>query len=354
MRPSLTKSVVLTLLLLQCTQISYAQKDSGVNGLISDIVNGPQDTASAIVTSVKPTQEPASSSEPPPTTTQAAPTTTAIDTPPPATTTTPPPEQSKTKPQGVQTTAEDITTTTTTARGRKSQARPTETVSDNTATGTTKNTLDSPNPTSSSDVNHSSKSDNQSSDPPNKTAIVAGSVVGCLVGVALIGGILTWMNRRGGCTSRTRRRDASGNNDFEGGTDYKMTEDHVADNMHASNSPFQHARRFVPPTSGYMNLNDEEHTYHQNMNTANYQYAPEYNSSTVNPQNTQPEYYQQDYYPTGQPVPEYASPNTYQQPYYNSATGPNLTSPNVTNPVTVGSNYQQMKPDQIEQKPNAA
>ncbi|OBZ82758.1 hypothetical protein A0J61_09190, partial [Choanephora cucurbitarum] len=326
--------------------VTYAQVGSSAGGLISDIINGPQETATTAVTSSS--QEQITSIIAPTTTTKAAATTTAF-----VTTLTDAPyitteveqTRTRTRTQAVQTLTDDSGTTT---RGHRTQVRVTTTLYDSTDTDISK--------TSSSTASATSNPTNaaaENNDTPNKTGIVAGSVVGCLVAVALIGGILTWMNRRGGCTSRTRRRDKS-SNDFEGeANDYKMTEDHVGDNMHASNSPFQHARRFVPPTSGYMNLNDEEHAYHQEMNKPNYQYAPEYNSNTVGSQNPQAEYYQQGYYNAGQPPSEYSSPNAYEQPYYNTATGPNLTSPNVTNPV-VGSNYQQMKPDQIEQKPNAA
>ncbi|KAI9288046.1 hypothetical protein BC943DRAFT_317674 [Umbelopsis sp. AD052] len=44
-------------------------------------------------------------------------------------------------------------------------------------------------------------------DSSNKTGVIAGATVGGIVGLALIAGILTWINRKGGCTRR-RKRDA--------------------------------------------------------------------------------------------------------------------------------------------------
>lgn len=74
-----------------------------------------------------------------------------------------------------------------------------------------------------------------------------------LVGIALIAGIVTWLSRRGGCTSRTRPRTKDG---FE-----HQPEDDFALNMSDTpiypggaaaappQSPFQNqARRFVPPS----------------------------------------------------------------------------------------------------------
>ncbi|KAI8143940.1 hypothetical protein BJV82DRAFT_90160 [Fennellomyces sp. T-0311] len=80
-----------------------------------------------------------------------------------------------------------------------------------------------------------------------QTAIIAGSVVGGVVIFALLGGCITFLNRRGGCT-RPRRRRA--NNDYAA-----QPEDFSID-MNETNS--QYARRFVPPNSpaGYVNLQD--------------------------------------------------------------------------------------------------
>lgn len=166
---------------------------------------------------------------------------------------------------------------------------------------------------------------------------------------------------------------------------------HSSDNLPPP-APFQNARRFVPPTSnptGYMNLTDEEYGYHQ-QNTA-YQTQPqgayqEYNNNSEydyqqqqqqHPEYAQHEYQQdyrneygqqqQDYIPHHDYVNEYqhegstnggsaaANGAGYQQAYYHTSS--NVTSPTLTNTVPAALNdpyRQQLKPDQIEQKPNAA
>jgi hypothetical protein len=172
----------------------------------------------------------------------------------------------------------------------------------------------------------------------------------------------------------------------------KMTDNHTSavatGAMHSSDnlpppSPFQHARRFVPPTSnptGYMNLNDEEYGYHQNANAATYQSqqqggyqdygnTPAAASSGYH-DGSHPDYnqdYQHDYYNQQQQPQEYHHEYTshdgsnvgYPQAggaYYNGhIPGSNVTSPTLTNaPNTTDGYRQQLKPDQIEQKPNAA
>lgn len=143
------------------------------------------------------------------------------------------------------------------------------------------------------------------------------------------------MNRRGGCTSRTRRRDVPV--DFEDPqhhheNDYNMKQ--TTSGAEAS-SPF--ARRFVPPTAntGYMNLNDEEYYHQSDYNSQPYEqpYAPQ--------EQSQP-YYQDQIYNQNYIQPE--------QPYYQS---PNEVHATVT-PSTTTTFVQQLKPDQIEQKPNVA
>lgn len=168
---------------------------------------------------------------------------------------------------------------------------------------------------------------------------------------------------------------------------------HATENQ-APSSPFQHARRFVPPTSnptGYMNLTDEEYGYHQqNTNAAAYQpqgYQDYNNASTASEYDYQQHSHQGDYsqqgdYPQHEyrneyPVQQEYAPHEYvnelqhegsvagsasvggvgyQQGYYNHAPpGSNVTSPTLTNSVPVMDNYHApLKPDQIEQKPNAA
>lgn len=217
-----------------------------------------------------------------------------------------------------------------------------------------------------------------------------------VVGLAFIAGLITWLNRRGGCTSRTRRRDQQDFDSHDNEYDLKTTENHnmgtggaaagaglgmvaAGGAMQSSDnlppSPFQHARRFVPPTSnpnGYMNLTDEEYGYHHNNVNYQNQGYQDYNNAPVvgnneydYQQHSHSDYsqdYQQDYYGQQQSHPqEYGSHDMgvagayQQQGYYNhAAPGSNVTSPTLVS-VTPNDTYrQQLKPDQIDQKPNAA
>lgn len=168
-----------------------------------------------------------------------------------------------------------------------------------------------------------------------------------IVGIAVIAGALTWLNRHGGCASRTRRRGANSHDDFGNNTDdMKMSENPAGNNTPehgAPVSPFQHARRFVPPNTGYMNLTDEEYGYQQN----NY-----------------PQEYHQEHYSPNEPIYDYnANSNAYQQPHqyqdygYQQPQQPQpqhyyQTTSNITSPTLINTNAP-LKPDQIEQKPNA-
>jgi hypothetical protein len=182
--------------------------------------------------------------------------------------------------------------------------------------------------------------------------------------LAFLAGIVTWLNRRGGCTSRTHRRDVEQNDDFMTENNNQTTAGggmvasgaaamQSSDNLPPP-SPFQHARRFVPPTTnptGYMNLTDEEYAYHNNgsnyQNYQDYQYKGDYSPQQTE-YSSQQAYGHQDYYQQH----EYQDPN-YQQGYYN--TNSNVTTPTLVSSVIPGSDgyHTQMKPDQVEQKPNA-
>lgn len=203
----------------------------------------------------------------------------------------------------------------------------------------------------------------------------------------MIAGLLTCLNRRGGCTSRTRRRNVQQDFETHDNDEYgiKMTDSHAmatTTENQAPSSPFQHARRFVPPTSnptGYMNLTDEEYGYHQQQNVNGATYQPQnyqdYNNNNGSvagdyPQhqadyNQQGEYAQHDYhheYPVQQdyaPHPEYQHEGSavgsvgYQQGYYHTQPGSNVTSPTLVNPPMMDNYHVPLKPDQIDQKPNA-
>lgn len=175
--------------------------------------------------------------------------------------------------------------------------------------------------------------------------------------MALIGGLVTWLNRHGGCASRTKDRRRQDNfNDFNNNQDlesnkmgYNNTPTSNNNNNNNINdmsmsstaapiSPFQ--RRLVPATgqsatNGYMNLGDDEYSETStalplmNQNQAVYHHH--------HPPSSQPGVY--DYSKT-----EYN--NSYemdswqqqQQQYYN--------------PVPSPQNMTQMKPDTIDHKPN--
>ncbi|KAI9361960.1 hypothetical protein BD770DRAFT_383036 [Pilaira anomala] len=428
MKHLLKKSTLVALVLLNCTTMVHGQ-------VVSAAVDAVVSAADVPAANPAPNSVPAAVVDPAPTVADPAPTVDA-----PVTNTTPAvvPTTTVAPPATVPTTTNApanppaaATTTTTAAQGNEpSKADPVASDKSTNAgtskpTGNTNNETDKNNSSSSTNVsnNNPSGSKNNSSQPSqtgstskasngvsdgntsekeegsgsNKTAIIAGSVVGGLVGIALIAGLLTWLNRHGGCTSRTRRRDIQQDfNAHDNEYDLKMTENvtgggvgMVASNtgaMHSSDNlpppaPFQ--RRFVPPTSnptGYMNLTDEEYGYH-NGQTNGYQqqqqqqqqqqnYGSEYDYQQQQQQH--PEYQQQEYrneYAQQQPdfIPhhEYANndyTNTttipthgaaYGQTYYH--TNSNVTSPTLTNVTATGMNdpfRQQLKPDQIEQKPN--
>lgn len=121
------------------------------------------------------------------------------------------------------------------------------------------------------------------------------------MGIALIAGIVTWLSRRGGCTSRTRPRSKDG---FEHETedDFTLNMSDAAAPIYpraapapASQSPFQHqARRFVPPSHSpgatYASVSDQgggyvsEGYYYQNNAATGYQQQPSYYQPQIAPQ----------------------------------------------------------------------
>ncbi|CAO3623043.1 unnamed protein product [Cunninghamella blakesleeana] len=144
-------------------------------------------------------------SDKPPATTTPPPATSSN--PPPATSSNPPPVTSSNPPPVTPTTTSFtpiITTTTTTTVPIRS-------------TTTTTVPPSSTTPTSSDRSSSSGTSTSTSSSPTNKdndrpqgdngnTNVIVGAVVGGVVGLALIGGFLAWLNRRGGCTSKSNNR----------------------------------------------------------------------------------------------------------------------------------------------------
>ncbi|KAI8067526.1 hypothetical protein BC940DRAFT_300948 [Gongronella butleri] len=68
--------------------------------------------------------------------------------------------------------------------------------------------------TSSVSSNTGTSTPTNKSEPVLATGAIVGIVVGGIVGLALLGGIVTWLNRRGGCTSKTRKRRPANFDEF--------------------------------------------------------------------------------------------------------------------------------------------
>ncbi|KAF7723259.1 tRNA methyltransferase 44 [Apophysomyces ossiformis] len=152
------------------------------------------------------TNPPPTTTQPPPTTTNPPPTTTNPPSPSATTTTTEPPRPTTTT-QPPTTTVPPITTTT----QPSTRTNPPTTSSSNTS-----NSDSSSTPTSRSSSSTSSSTETPTSTPvapqqENHVGTIVGAVIGGVVGVALIGGALTFLNRRGGCARRSEKRTA----DFE-------------------------------------------------------------------------------------------------------------------------------------------
>ncbi|CAO3619939.1 unnamed protein product [Mucor hiemalis] len=156
--------------------------------------------------------------------------------------------------------------------------------------------------TTSSSVTSSSASPSTTSAPPppptNNTPIIVGSVVGGVVGLALIGGVLACINRRGGCT---KRRDTK-KSEFE---DYGLGDfPHHRTQMAApviANKP-------VSPT--LPRLNDQGNYYNEDPNYARYGYQDNNVDYGMQPQ-------QGYYYPQQHQQQEYYDDGGY---YYDSNT----------------------------------
>ncbi|KAI9319249.1 hypothetical protein BX666DRAFT_1924351 [Dichotomocladium elegans] len=88
--------------------------------------------------------------------------------------------------------------------------------------------------------------------------MVAGSIVGGLVCIALLGGLLTWLNRRGGCTSPRRRR-------------YNADQSNAIPDEFSI--PMHDARRYIQPPSaqGYVSLQDPPVSLPHQQNQQQYQ-----------------------------------------------------------------------------------
>ncbi|CAO3621943.1 unnamed protein product [Cunninghamella blakesleeana] len=188
--------------------------------------NPAQDVTPSATHSESANNPPASSTQQQPTTTNAppppppsstevkptpTPTTTPTPTPNPTTPNTPPPSSSAQQ-------------TTTAAPPPASSNNPPPSSNNPPSSHTNNHSSNNSSPSntdSSTGSNPSSSATNSPNDQDNgkssssggsSTGTIVGAVVGGVVGLALIGGLLAWLNRRGGCASRSNKRS---NNDFE-------------------------------------------------------------------------------------------------------------------------------------------
>ncbi|KAI9308482.1 hypothetical protein BJ944DRAFT_260131 [Cunninghamella echinulata] len=94
------------------------------------------------------------------------------------------------------------TTTTTTTTAAPTTTPPPTTTSNTPTTTTSSTTTTKTNSPTNSPINTNEPNLNKE----DNTKTIVGAVVGGIVGLALIGGFLAWLNRRGGCTSKSNHR----------------------------------------------------------------------------------------------------------------------------------------------------
>ncbi|KAI9015713.1 hypothetical protein CLU79DRAFT_847858 [Phycomyces nitens] len=171
-------------------------------------------------------------------------------------------------------------------------AAPSKTLSESLTTNTPSRTSSSSTPTSSASSDKEEKSN---------TPAIIGGVVGGVVGLALIGGLITFLNRRGGCTSRSEKPKS----DFK---DFEMAENDFPQRR----APTGGLQGLAPVTGSptVPQLNDQGNFYNDH-NGYNQNY------SNVQPQGVQDGYYY-DNYPQTQ---GYYTDGRYY--YENSSNSPN-------------------------------
>ncbi|ORX49869.1 hypothetical protein DM01DRAFT_198878 [Hesseltinella vesiculosa] len=230
------------------------------------------------------------SNVPPPATTSVVPTTTAAPPPP------PPPSSA-----APSTTAVPTTTVAPTSSGRRPTSAP---VSSNTISS------DTSSMTSTTSSSPSASPSNQSSGTSAGT--IAGAVVGGVVGLALIGGLIAWLNRRGGCASRRKPRQ---NPDFE---DFGLQESdfphHRSPGMVAAavgSTPSLSGASHPSPTVPRMtDLNNGAAGGYYATMPSDYDSGRHFTTGYEDYGN-QPQQYHQGYY-----YPEPNQPGAYQERYY--------------------------------------
>ncbi|KAI8885543.1 hypothetical protein K501DRAFT_284242 [Backusella circina FSU 941] len=340
MKTDIKKTLLILLVLLSCYNV-LAQEQQSLSA--QDVASN---TTPVDQTTPTPTQQQTTEQQPT-ATTQAAAATTQDNSP---TTTNAPVDNTAAATDGNQATptnnAENTGTQNNNNKGNNNRNTGANTGinnTDNQATPTDGSNTTNNDPASATQSNQENNQQQQQQDNNgnSKTPIIAGAVVGGLVAIASIVGVFTWFNRQdGGCTTRRHRRGIPRDDEAQiADFDSKM----MAENNNSNGgSPFQHARRFVPPTSGYMNLADEDYNgdYHDPMYNHN-----EYHQS-----------YQQVYLHSGQ---EYLTTADNAAYYNNTPTTASPTliaspAPLVATGGVVPAYHTPMKPDQIDQKPNAA
>lgn len=132
-----------------------------------------------------------------------------------------------------------------------------------------------------------------------------------IVGLALIGGILTWLMRRGGCTSRTNRRNKDG---FE-----HQPDDYTLDMSEPNTSPAVAAAGLTSPLHNHQNARPFVPAYaqqdmHYDYNDPNGVGAGGYYYDERQEQDlgSQKYYNQQPYYQQSSPMMAAAAGNTAQ------------------------------------------
>ncbi|CAO3694980.1 unnamed protein product [Rhizopus microsporus] len=172
-------------------------------------------------------------------------------------------------------------TTTTVA---SSSARPSSTTTTLSSTSSSSSTTTS---TKSATSSAPSASNSLPSQPQDTTPIIVGSVVGGVVGLALIGGIIACISRRGGCT---KRRDRKKKPEFE---DYGLGDFPPHQNI-APAATVTAATKPLSPT--IPRLNDQGNYYNEDYNNYGYQQG---DYGMQNPQHGgyyYPQMHQQEYY----------------------------------------------------------
>ncbi|KAI8097045.1 uncharacterized protein BX664DRAFT_325465 [Halteromyces radiatus] len=241
------------------------------------------------------------------------------------------------------------TPSNTRSRGGRSQSN------NNSNNNYNSNTNQGTSPTNNPQNNESAPDSGNTSSETN-VGTIAGAVVGGVVGLALIGGLLTWLNRRGGCTSRTKRRnhdtyddfamkDAESNNNMGFQQDNNTSGSSPSGAVMTPISPFQRRMApIAPQTTGYMNLGNDEYSETSTAVPLMNQDLAGYPSPVAaGLQQGGDPYYGYANPDYTQHLPSAGTESWQQQQYY----GKTLTSPQSANV-----HDHQMKPDAIEHKPH--